>query len=218
MLSPSAGSWLLHPMMQEETRSGGKFSRWGKGEGNWLVPKSTRFSSCLWGLLWCVPCFPPCIKLCRLSGPLFLLPAVGRTAHSKLSQSHIVHTNETKKICIRISNSYFAALARICFHFSGGLSASCTSSTCFREINGYYPPGKQFNGPEAYRKTCWFCSYCVQKGKSLSDACVLLRNLYQNLCMHIVNWILYSRIIPKSVFTVISCAFPSLIKQKLGFV
>lgn len=123
-----------------------------------------------------------------------------------------------KKICIRISNSYFAALARICFHFSGGLSASCTSSTCFRERNGYYPPGKQFNGPETYRKTCWFCSYCVQKGKSLSDACVLLCNLYQNLCMHIVNWILYSRIIPKSVFTVISCAFPSLIKQKLGFV
>lgn len=97
MLIPSADSQLLHHMMQEETRSGGTFSRWGKGEDNWLVPKSTGLSSCSWSTLWCIFCFPLCTKWCRLSGPLFLLPGVGRTEHSKLSHSHIAHTKETKQ-------------------------------------------------------------------------------------------------------------------------
>lgn len=102
MFSPSAHSCLLHHVMQEETRSGGKFSRWGKGEDTRLVPKSTGLSSCLWGPLRCVSCFPPCIKWCRWSGPLFLMPAVGLTAHYILSHSHIVHTKETNQFVSRL--------------------------------------------------------------------------------------------------------------------
>lgn len=47
----------------------------------YFFPKSTGLFSCPWGHLWCVSCFPPCIKWCRWSGPFFLLPAVRRTAY-----------------------------------------------------------------------------------------------------------------------------------------
>lgn len=124
----------------------------------WIILLSLR------PLMMCIP-FSSMHKVMQVIWNIFCLASSRKDCTLEIeSFSYSPHKGD-EIIYVRISNSHFAALAQICFHYSGGFPTPFTSRSGFRGSNGYYPQENSLSGPEATERPVQILLILCPKGQ-----------------------------------------------------